>query len=192
MLLTFLLRPDKKPEDANPVPGVEVPSLLYPNCVHNCQVFVAVVGSWNVKSKQVVKCELQNRREVVKCDLCQQTGRWAGILEEGERWRLLHWTLRRWTERLPAEKRCLVKDSNAKLSKSQNLVIRLHEMLVGVVAVLSEAQLVAVVVGHVCLEQDPVCPGRQPFSIVVWSTNPKIFYYVETILINHPIINIRS
>ena len=52
-------------------------------------------------------------------------------------------------------------------SKSKNLVVGLHEMLVDVVAVLPQVQLVAVVVGHVRLEQDPVCPGRQPFSIVV-------------------------
>ena len=37
----------------------------------------------------------------------------------------------------------------------------------GVVAVLPEAELVVVVVGHVCLEQDPVRPGGQPLNIVV-------------------------
>ena len=40
-------------------------------------------------------------------------------------------------------------------------------MLVGVVAVLPQTELVAVVVGHVRLEQDPVRPGRQPLTIVV-------------------------
>ena len=50
-------------------------------------------------------------------------------------------------------------------------------MLVDVVAVLPQVQLVAVVVGHVRLEQDPVCPGRKPLSIVVWSSNPRVFQY---------------
>ena len=47
-------------------------------------------------------------------------------------------------------------------------------MLVGVVAVLPQAELVVVVVGHVRLEQDPVGPGRQPLTIVVWSSNPRV------------------
>ena len=39
----------KKPEDSNPVPGVEMPSLFYSHSVHNWQVFIAVVWSWDSK-----------------------------------------------------------------------------------------------------------------------------------------------
>ena len=99
---TFVLR-RKKPEDANPVPGVEVPSLLYPHCVHNWQVFIAVVGPWNVRTGQ--KWVVVNN---VTCVNKVDNGLVFGKKEWGGGCCTEHWSAELRGHRL--KKRCFVKE----------------------------------------------------------------------------------
>ena len=51
-----------QPENSDPVPGVQMPSIFYLHSVHNVQVLIAVVRSWEMLQWEFQNKETKNQR----------------------------------------------------------------------------------------------------------------------------------